>query len=99
MSLTGKFDLRRSVGGKLILRVEEERQPRWPFWRTGRLRRRWRDARQMDLASPALRTLLELRFKPLILRPHYLTAERPSEPTRPRDGERGSPVQGLHAAE
>lgn len=61
MTLTGRFNFRKSRTGKIILQVEEERQPRWSFASRGDIRHRWRDARSLDLALPALRGLVELR--------------------------------------
>jgi hypothetical protein len=60
MSLTGRFQFRKSVMGKIILQVEEQRPPRWSFASRGDLRHRWRDARSLDLALPAIRGLIEL---------------------------------------
>jgi hypothetical protein len=31
MSLTGRFNFRKSLGGKIILQVEEETRPFWSF--------------------------------------------------------------------
>ncbi len=91
MPLTGKFDLRRSFGGKIILRVEEERSS-WSLFRSRQIRRRWRDANHLDLASPELRTLLDLRSKPLVLRTVYLSEPR-AEHGAIRAGQIGSTAQ------
>jgi hypothetical protein len=61
MNLTGRFNFRKSLTGKIVLQVEEERRPRWSFASRGDVRHRWRDARSLDLALPALRGLVELR--------------------------------------
>ncbi len=65
MALTGKFAFRKTVWGKVVLRVEEEVKP---LWRRSNnpspLKRRWRDATLMDLAAPEMRPLIDLRFKP-----------------------------------
>jgi hypothetical protein len=61
MSLTGRFNFRKSLGGKIILQVEEETRPFWSFSSRGDVRTRWRDARSLDLALPALRGLVDLR--------------------------------------
>lgn len=61
MTLTGRFNFRKSRTGKIILQVEEERRPLWSFSSRGQVRHRWRDARSLDLALPALRSLVELR--------------------------------------
>jgi hypothetical protein len=56
MPLTGRFDFRRTLGGKIVLQVEED-APVWWSWR-GATRRRYRDANSMDLARPELGALL-----------------------------------------
>jgi len=64
MPLTGRFNLRRTMGGRIVLQVEEEVRRFWPFSRMQPTKRRWRDATVMDLAQPELRTLMDLRYKP-----------------------------------
>ncbi len=64
MPLTGRFNLRRSMGGKIVLQVEEEVRRLWPFSRKQLTKRGWRDATIMDLAQPELRPLMDLRYKP-----------------------------------
>ena len=64
MRLTGRFNFRRTMTGKLVLQLEEEVKARWPFSRTAPVRRRWRDANVMDLTKPELRALVDLRTKP-----------------------------------
>jgi hypothetical protein len=66
MPLTGCFDFRRTLGGKIVLQVEED-APVWWSWR-GATRRRYRDANSMDLARPELAALLSLRVDPAGLR-------------------------------
>lgn len=61
MLLTGRFDFRKTLMGKIVLRVEEDRLAPWPFSLSGRLHRRWRDARFMDLVRPEIRGLINLR--------------------------------------
>ena len=68
MSLTGRFNFRRTWTGKIVLQVEDER----PSMLGKGFRKRWRDAKVLDLASPALRRLIDLRLKP-----HYV-AETPA---------------------
>lgn len=65
MALTGRFNLRKTFTGRIVLQVEEEVTGFWSRM-TGRnkLRRRWRDASVLDLASPELRSLVDLRFRP-----------------------------------
>jgi hypothetical protein len=67
MSLTGKFAFRLSLRGKLILKVEEDVKMRWPIPRTRGFRRRWRDARLLDLAEAELRSLMDLRNRPQLI--------------------------------
>src|SRR5438045_1283431 len=64
MALTGKFDFRKTVWGKIVLRVEEEVKPFWSRSKPDARKRRWRDATLMDLTAPEMRTLIDLRFKP-----------------------------------
>jgi hypothetical protein len=77
MPLTGRFTLRRSMMGKIVLQVEEEVKAVWPFSRRAPTRRRWRDAHLMDLAAPEMRALIDLRLKPRldVHRYHYAPAE------------------------
>jgi hypothetical protein len=78
MPLTGKFTFRRSLTGKLLLQVEEE-VARWrPFGRPAGTKKRWRDAKQLDLAAPEMRALIDLRFKPYLLPQHFLRPEAAS---------------------
>jgi hypothetical protein len=79
MVLTGKFAFRKTVWGKVVLRVEEEVKPQWS--KSGALKRRWRDATLMDLAAPEMRTLIDLRFRPHLrsqtsFAPEAMTAHR-----------------------
>ena len=64
MALTGKFDFRKTVWGKIVLRVEEEVKPFWSRSKPDARKRRWRNATLMDLAAPEMRTLIDLRFRP-----------------------------------
>jgi len=67
-TLTGRFTLRRSWSGKIVLQVEEDVRRVWPFSRWSPTRRRWRDATVMDLAQAEMRPLMDLRSKPLSAR-------------------------------
>jgi hypothetical protein len=60
MSLTGRFEFRRTWTGKIILQIEEEVKSPWPR-RKAVFRRRWRNATVMDLANPEMRPLIDLR--------------------------------------
>src|SRR3954470_12216748 len=62
MRLTGKFQFRKTLRGKIVLQVEEDVKPLWST--TGALKRRWRDGKLMDLAAPEMRSLIDMRFKP-----------------------------------
>jgi hypothetical protein len=59
MSLTGRFNFRKTWRGYLHLEVEEEVASRW-----GGEKRRWRRATLIDLAQPEMRALIDLRSKP-----------------------------------
>ena len=73
MSLTGKFTFRRTMTGKIVLQVEEEKAG-WLARRGAALRRRWRDATLMDMAQPEMRALIDLRFKPRFLPQNHYAA-------------------------
>ena len=64
MALTGKIAFRRSLMGKIVLRVEEDVKAPWPWSLKGAIRKRWRDARLLDLAEAEMRTLMDLRNGP-----------------------------------
>jgi len=94
MALTGRFNLRKTFTGRIVLQVEEEVQTLWGRM-IGRpkLHRRWRDANVLDLAAPELRALVDLRF-----RPRYMPqAQEPAQdwPKAPRQLE-AIPAQTLH---
>lgn len=67
MSLTGKFAFRRTLTGKIVLKVEEDVKAPWPFSRTGVSRKRWRDARMADLTEAEMRSLMDLRNRPQLV--------------------------------
>ena len=72
MALTGRFNLRKSFSGRIILQVEEEVESAWGFFsRKTRLRRRWRDAKPMDLPATELRGLMDLRNHPRVFMPSF----------------------------
>jgi hypothetical protein len=95
MPLTGRFDFRRTLGGKIVLQVEED-APVWWSWR-GATRRRYRDANSMDLARPELGALLWLRVDPEGLRRDRPVPYASGRPPARSDRERISPG-GLTAA-
>ena len=77
MSLTGRFTFRRSVWGRIVLQVEEEKRALWS--RSKPFKKRWRDATLMDLAAPELRALIDLRYKPQFMTQHeYLASDVPT---------------------
>ena len=65
MSLTGRFNFRKTWFGGLALMVEEEVKPL--LGRGDKLKRRWRRATLIDLAQPEMRALIDLRFQPQYL--------------------------------
>ena len=62
MPLTGRFNFRRTLTGRIVLQVEEDKPVWWS--RNGKTRRSYRDANVMDLAKPEMRALIDLRNKP-----------------------------------
>jgi hypothetical protein len=65
MALTGRFNFRKTLTGRLRLQVEYEGASLWGFLTGKRTAcRRWRDATVLDLAAPELRTLIDQRFRP-----------------------------------
>ncbi|GJD96281.1 hypothetical protein [Methylobacterium iners] len=61
MELTGRFWFKRTFGGKLILLVEEKRPRRRLFSKAEpAFKLRWREARLLDFADPALSQLVDL---------------------------------------
>jgi len=62
VALTGRFNFRKTLTGKVVLQLEEDVKAWWPSRK--RTKRRWRDAAPMDLARPELRPLIDLRAKP-----------------------------------
>ena len=65
MALTGQYQFRKTFRSKIVLQVEEEvKHPFWSWFGRAETKKRWRDATLMDLSAPALRVLLDWRFKP-----------------------------------
>ena len=62
MGLTGKYQFRKTLWGRIVLQIEEEVKPFWS--KPDALKPRWRDATLMDLAAPELRPLIDMRYKP-----------------------------------
>ena len=87
MGLTGRFNLRKTFSGRIILQVEEEKKSFWSFLaKELKLRQCWRDATMMDLAAVELRPLMDMRdrtynpFSHLATRTPFQPAREP-EPT------------------
>src|SRR5215217_8514411 len=57
VALTGRFNFRKTLTGKVVLQLEEDVKAWWPSRK--RTKRRWRDANLMDLARPELRPLID----------------------------------------
>ena len=95
MALTGRFKFRKTLWGKIVLQLEEEVRPLWSGSKPKALKRRWRDAKLMDLADPALRPLIDMRFKPhLWARSLGLETElAPRDLTGAHDGGEAGPLQ------
>ena len=87
MPLTGRFNFRRTLTGRIVLQVEEDK-PVWWSW-TGKTRRRCRDANVMDLAKPEMRALIDLRNKPQFMQ--ALSSRAPEQAASDRSEEM-SPV-------
>ncbi|MCG7392442.1 hypothetical protein MHY87_05935 [Microvirga sp. ACRRW] len=94
MALTGRFNLRKTFTGRIVLQVEEEVQGFWGRM-TGRprLHRRWRDANVLDLAAPELRSLVDLRFRPRYMPQGQEPAQDGQKAQRQLDA---VPAQTLH---
>ena len=67
MALTGRYDFRKTLTGKVILRVEEDVPVFWSRSRERKTKRRWRNATLMDLTTPEMRALMDMRMKPLVV--------------------------------
>jgi hypothetical protein len=106
MSLTGRFNFRKTWFGGLALMVEEEVKPL--LGRGEKLKRRWRRATLIDLAQPEMRALIDLRFQPQYLArsPVRATAAAPVSaangtgaelpPPSPTTGQEESPQRTTH---
>ena len=93
MALTGRFNLRKSFSGRIILQVEEEFESKWGlFSQKPKFRRRWRDAKSMDLPATELRSLMDLRN-----RPQFMQAFEPTQIVRP-SALKPDPVQSTVAS-
>src|SRR3712207_2732470 len=89
MSLTGRFNFRKTWFGGLTLEVEEEVKPM--FGSADKLKRRWRRAKLIDLADPELRALIDPRFQPQFMaRTHRPVTAAPN-------GAAGDELRGVSA--
>ena len=61
--LTGRIEFRRTLFGRIVLRVEEECSSRWAFWRRTPVWLRFRDASILDLTKVELRSLVDMRTR------------------------------------
>ena len=52
---------------RVVLKVEQDVKAPWPFSRTGAPRKRWRDAKMVDLTEAAMRALMDLRNQPQLV--------------------------------
>src|SRR4051794_33367235 len=90
VALTGRFNFRKTLTGKVVLQLEEDVKAWWPSRK--RTKRRWRDANLMDLARPELRPLIDLRAKPNYQAQSYKLEELElDQATMPQDNGRTSP--------
>ena len=86
MSLTGRFEFRKTWSGKLVLLVEEKK-PRW-FAKRGADKFRWREANLLDLAEGSMRPLMDLRKSQqrpegAVGQPPVLRVVEPAKPNGP----------------
>jgi hypothetical protein len=96
MALTGRFNLRKTFTGRIVLQVEEEVRGFWSrMTGTNKLHRRWRDASVLDLAAPELRSLVDLRFRPRYMPQAQAYEAAQDWPKAPRQLE-AIPAQTLH---
>ena len=67
MALTGRYDFHKALTGKVILRVEEDVPSFWSRSGERKTKRRWRNATLIDLTTPEMRALMDMRMKPLLV--------------------------------
>jgi len=95
MALTGRFNLRKSFSGRIILQVEEEVRSTWGlFMRKAKFRTRWRDAKAMDLPATELRALMDLRGRPR----SFSQAFEPTQILRPAPHQSASTLPALNSS-
>jgi hypothetical protein len=94
MAMTGRFNLRKSFSGRIILQVEEEVRSAWGlFSRKPKFRTRWRDAKAMDLPATELRALMDLRNRPR----SFSQAFEPTQIARPVSRQTDSALPAANA--
>jgi hypothetical protein len=100
MALTGRFDFRKTLSGRLVLLLEEDVAVSFSQLRKRSTRRRWRRARVMDLAAIEIRQLIDLRVKPNYQAPVRSFVELPlASHLPPRADTPVSIVQSPHPVE
>jgi hypothetical protein len=66
MAHTGRFNFRKTLTGSIALQVEEEVTAFWSRFGERKTKRRSRKATILDLTTPEMRTLIDLRMRPNI---------------------------------
>ncbi len=109
MALTGRFDFRRTWTGRIMLRVEEEVPALWSRSGERPMKKRWRNATLMDLTTPEMRMLMDLRMRPHLLHQAEVEVDRTAfsstkivplhgsgASTRIPEGEPSTPARATH---
>jgi hypothetical protein len=99
MALTGRFDFRKTLSGRLVLLLEEDVAVSFSRLRKRSTRRRWRRARVIDLAAAEMRHLIDLRLKPNYQAPVRSFVEHPLPNHLPPADQPVSIVQSPNPAE
>jgi hypothetical protein len=99
MALTGRFDFRKTLSGRLVLLLEEDVAVSFSRLRKRSTRRRWRRARVIDLAAAEMRHLMDLRLKPNYQAPVRSFVELPLASHLPSADQAVSMVQSPHPEE
>ena|SRR5215204_7713049 len=99
MALTGRFDFRKTLSGRLVLLLEEDVAVFFFRLRKRSTRRRWRRARVMDLAAIEMRQLMDLRVKPNYQAPVRSFVELPPASHLPPADQAVSMIQSPHPEE
>ncbi|WP_052763944.1 hypothetical protein [Microvirga massiliensis] len=84
MALTERYGFRKTLFGRMVLQVEEEFRSFWShFAKEPVLKRRWRDAKVLDLTAVELRPLMDMRNRPGYM--PWLYRSPPAAQPSPRD--------------